>query len=148
TDIVARRLGMDPVEFKSKNMLRDGDETPTGGHIVNIRAVEALEKAFELSGYNKPKPKNIGRGLSFSEWSPSGGEGNVFVKIDEAGKVKVSSPVVDQGAGVLTVIVEVVGEELKVPADRIELEQLDSSAVPSDGGVGGSRATRVYGNAS
>jgi CO/xanthine dehydrogenase Mo-binding subunit len=147
-DIVARKLGMDPVEFKRRNMLRDGDETPTGGHISHIRGVEALDKALELSGYAKPKPKNVGRGLSFSEWSPSGGEGNVFVTIDEAGKVKVSSPVVDQGAGVLTVIVEVVGEELKVPADEIELTQLDSSVVPSDGGVGGSRATRVYGNAS
>ena len=36
-----------------------------------------------------------------------------------------------------TVIVEVVGEELQVPADQIELTQLDSSVVPSDGGVGG-----------
>jgi CO/xanthine dehydrogenase Mo-binding subunit len=48
---------------------------------------------------------------------------------------------------VLTVIVEVVGQELGVPAHEIELTQLDSSVVPSDGGVGGSRATRVYGNA-
>jgi len=55
--------------------------------------------------------------------------------------------VVDQGAGVFTVICEVVGEELKMPAERLELEHLDSTAVPSDGGVGGSRATRVYGNA-
>ncbi|HSF58747.1 MAG TPA: xanthine dehydrogenase family protein molybdopterin-binding subunit [Candidatus Binatia bacterium] len=147
-DIVARKLGMDPVKFKRKNMLHDGDETPIGGHISHIRGVEALEKAIELSGYDKPKPKNVGRGLSFSEWSPSGGEGNVFVTIEEDGQVKVSSPVVDQGAGVLTVIVEVVGEELKVPADEIALKQLDSSVVPSDGGVGGSRATRVYGNAS
>src|SRR5215467_15153063 len=146
-DIVARKLGMDPAEFKRKNMLQDGDETPTGGHISHIRGVEALNKAMELSGYKKAKPKNVGRGLSFSEWSPSGGEGNVFVKIDDDGKVKVSSPVVDQGAGVLTVIVECVGQELGVPADDIELQQLDSTAVPSDGGVGGSRATRVYGNA-
>jgi CO/xanthine dehydrogenase Mo-binding subunit len=147
-DIVARKLGMDPVEFKRKNMLHDGDETPIGGHISHIRGVEALEKAIELSDYDKPKLKNVGRGLSFSEWSPSGGEGTVFVTIEEDGQVKVSSPVVDQGAGVLTVIVEVVGEELKVPADEITLNQLDSSVVPSDGGVGGSRATRVYGNAS
>jgi CO/xanthine dehydrogenase Mo-binding subunit len=147
-DMVARRLGMDPAEFKRKNMLRDGDETPIGGHISHIRGQEALEKALQLAGYNKPKPRNVGRGLSFSEWSPSGGEGNVFVTIEEDGKVKVISPVVDQGAGVLTVIVEVVGEELQVPADRIELKQVDSTIVPSDGGVGGSRATRVYGNAS
>ena len=147
-DIVAHRLGMDPAEFKRKNLMHDGDETPIGGHVSHIRGVEALERAIELAGYNKPRPKNVGRGLAFSEWSPSGGEGNVFVTVDEDGKVKVSSPVVDQGAGVLTVIVECVGQELGVAADEIELAQLDSTSVPSDGGVGGSRATRVYGNAS
>ncbi len=146
-DIVARKLGMDPAKFKRKNLLRDGEVSPIGVHVAHIRGVEALEKAIELSDYGKPKGKNVGRGLAFSEWSPGGGEGNVFVKIDVEGRVRVSSPVVDQGAGVLTVIVEVVGEELKLPADKIELEQLDSSTVPSDGGVGGSRATRVYGNA-
>jgi carbon-monoxide dehydrogenase large subunit len=147
-DIVARKLGMDPTEFKRKNMMKDGDETPIGGHVSHIRANEALAKAIELAGYKKPKPKNVGRGLAFSEWSPSGGEGNVFVIIDEKGDVKIESPVVDQGAGVLTVIVEVVGEEINVPADEIEIIQTDSTTVPSDGGVGGSRATRVYGNAS
>jgi len=147
-DIVARKLGMDPSEFKRRNMLHDGDETPTGGHISHIRGDEALDKAIQLAGYRKPKAKNIGRGLAFSEWSPSGGEGNVFVTIEEDGKVKVISPVVDQGAGVLTVIVEVVGQELQVAAEKIELKQVDSTIVPSDGGVGGSRATRVYGNAS
>jgi CO/xanthine dehydrogenase Mo-binding subunit len=147
-DIVARKLGMDPAEFKRKNMLRDGDETPTGGHISHIRGMEALDQAIKLAGYDKVKPKNVGRGLSFSEWSPSGGEGNVFVTIEEDGKVKVISPVVDQGAGVLTVIVEVVGEELSTAASEIQLKQVDSTIVPSDGGVGGSRATRVYGNAS
>jgi CO/xanthine dehydrogenase Mo-binding subunit len=147
-DIVARKLGMDPAEFKRKNMLHDGDETPIGGHISHIRGKEALDKAIQLAGYNKSKPKNVGRGLSFSEWSPSGGEGNVFVTIEEDGHVKVITPVVDQGAGVLTVIVEVVGQELQVPAADIELKQVDSTIVPSDGGVGGSRATRVYGNAS
>jgi CO/xanthine dehydrogenase Mo-binding subunit len=147
-DIVARKLGMDAAEFKRKNLLHDGDETPIGGHISHIRGAEALDKAIQLSGYKKGKAKNIGRGLAFSEWSPSGGEGNVFVTIEEDGKVKVISPVVDQGAGVLTVIVEVVGQELQVPAHEIEMKQVDSTIVPSDGGVGGSRATRVYGNAS
>jgi CO/xanthine dehydrogenase Mo-binding subunit len=147
-DIVARKLGMDPAAFKRKNMMKDGDETPIGGHVSHIRGNEALDKAIELAGYKKPKPQNVGRGLAFSEWSPSGGEGNVFVIIDEKGEVRVESPVVDQGAGVLTVIVECVGEEIKVPAHEIELLQTDSTTVPSDGGVGGSRATRVYGNAS
>lgn len=146
-DILARRLGMDPTQFKRQNLLRDGDAAPVGHAVEHIRAVEALDRAIALSGYKGSKPKNVGRGLAFSEWGPSGGEGSVFVKIDEKGKVTVSSPVADQGAGVFTVICEVVAEELKIPAESVGFEHLDSRAVPSDGGVGGSRATRVYGNA-
>ncbi|MFQ5682990.1 MAG: xanthine dehydrogenase family protein molybdopterin-binding subunit [Candidatus Binatia bacterium] len=146
-DIVARKLGMDPAKLKRKNLLRDGDVSPVGQTVTRIKAIEALDKAIVLSGYHKPKPKNVARGLAFTEWNPGGGEGNVFVKIDEQGAITASSPVIDQGAGVFTVICEVVGEELKAPTELIRLEHLDSGTVPSDGGVGGSRATRVYGNA-
>jgi CO/xanthine dehydrogenase Mo-binding subunit len=100
-----------------------------------------------MSGYKKPKPQNIGRGLALAEWSSSGGEGTVFVKIDAQGKVIVASPVLDQGAGIFTVMCEVVAEELRIPAHWVILERLDSRSVPSDTGVGGSRATQVYGSA-
>ncbi len=146
-DIVARRLGMDPVEFKRKNLLRDGDLSPMGETMAHIKAVEALDKAIALSGYYKAKPKNVGRGLAFAEWGPGGGEGNVFVKIDEEGSVTVASPVIDQGAGSYTVICEVVAEELKTSAQALIFEHLDTGTVENDAGMGGSRATRVYGNA-
>ena len=146
-DIVARKLGMDPAEFKRKNLLRAGDVSAVGHPVGDIRAEEALDKAVALSAYKKPRPKNVGRGLALAEWCSSGGEGTVFLKIDERGKITVSSPVLDQGAGVFTVICEVVGEELNVPAESVELERLDSRSVESDTGVGGSRATQVYGNA-
>jgi carbon-monoxide dehydrogenase large subunit len=146
-DMLARRLGMEPSEFKRKNLLRDGDVSPIGHTVEHVRGVEALDRAIALSGYRRPKAKNVGRGLAFFDWSLGGGEGTVFVKIDEEGKVTVSSPVVEQGAGVFTVICEVVGEELQIPTGLIELRHLDSAAVPSDRGVGASRATRVYGNA-
>ena len=146
-DMVARKLGMEPADFKRKNLLHRGDTSGVGHTVGNIKAEEALDTAMALSNYNKPKPKNIGRGLALAEWCSSGGEGTVFLKIDQRGKVTISSPVLDQGAGVFTVICEVVGEELKVPAEWIELERLDSRSVQSDTGVGGSRATQVYGNA-
>ena len=146
-NLVAKRIGMDPVEFRRKNLMCDGDVSPIGHSVTHIKAVEALEKAIALSGYYKPKPKNVGRGIAIGEWATNGGEGNVFVKIDEKGTVTVSSPVVEQGTGTYTVICEVVAEELKVSPGALRYESLDTTAVPSDGGVGGSRATRVYGNA-
>jgi CO/xanthine dehydrogenase Mo-binding subunit len=146
-DIVARQLGMDPAEFKKKNLLRAGDISAVGYSVGAVRAEEALEKAIALSGYKKPKPRSVGRGLALAEWGSSGGEGTVFVKIDERGKITLASPVLDQGAGIFTVMCEIVAEELKVSAEHITLERLDSRAVQSDTGVGGSRATQVYGNA-
>jgi CO/xanthine dehydrogenase Mo-binding subunit len=146
-DMVARKLGMDAAGFKRKNLLHKDDTSGVGHAVGNIRAEEALDKVMALSNYKKPKAKNIGRGLAVAEWCSSGGEGTVFLKIDDRGKITISSPVLDQGAGVFTVICEVVGEELKVPAESIELERLDSRSVQSDTGVGGSRATQVYGNA-
>jgi len=146
-DFVARKLGMDPADFKRSNLLHTGDLSPVGHVVGQIKAAEALDKAIALSGYKKPKARNVGRGLALAEWGSSGGEGTVFVKIDARGKITVSSPVLDQGAGIFTVICEVVGEELRVPAECIEFECLDSRSVQNDTGVGGSRATQVYGNA-
>jgi CO/xanthine dehydrogenase Mo-binding subunit len=146
-DIVARKLGMDPAEFKRRNLLQPGDLSAVGHPVGDIKAAQALDQAVVMSGYKKPKPQNIGRGLALAEWSSSGGEGTVFVKIDEQGKVIVSSPVLDQGAGIFTVMCEVVAEELGLAAHCVNLERLDSRSVPSDTGVGGSRATQVYGGA-
>lgn len=146
-DLVARRLGMDPAEFRRKNLMRDGDELPTGGAITHIKGEETLALALKESGYHKPKPKNTGRGIAVTQWLPNGGEGAVTITIDEKGDIAIASAMLDQGAGTYTVLCEIVGEELQVPLDKIRAESLDTKTGRKDTGVGGSRATRVYGNA-
>lgn len=146
-DLVARRLAMDPAEFRRKNLMRDGEELPTGGAISHIKGEETLEMALRESGYHKPKPKNTGRGISVTPWLPNGGEGAVRITIDEKGDITLSSAMLDQGAGTYTVLCEIVGEELQVPVHKIRAESLDTKTGRKDTGVGGSRATRVYGNA-
>ncbi|MBI2358203.1 MAG: xanthine dehydrogenase family protein molybdopterin-binding subunit, partial [Deltaproteobacteria bacterium] len=146
-DRVARRLGMDPAEFRRKNLMRDGDELPTGGEVGHIKGEEALEMALRESGYRKPKPKNTGRGIAVTQWLPNGGEGAVTITIDEKGEITLASAMLDQGCGTYTVLCEIVGEELEVPVRKIRARSLDTKTGRKDTGVGGSRATRVYGNA-
>lgn len=146
-DLVARKLGMEPAEFRRKNFMHDGDASPTGQTITHIKAEETLKMALQSSGYYKPKPKNVGRGIALVQWTVNGGEGTVAVKIDEEGVITLSSAMLDQGAGTYTVLCEIVGEELKVPPGRIRVEILNTKMGEKDTGVGGSRATRVYGNA-
>jgi CO/xanthine dehydrogenase Mo-binding subunit len=146
-DLVARRLGMSPAEIRRKNLMRDGDELPTGGTINHIKVDEALEMALNASNYHKPKPRNTGRGIAVTPWFPNGGEGAVTITIDEKGDITLASAMLEQGAGTYTVLCEIVGEELQVPLEKIRAQSLDTKSGRKDTGVGASRATRVYGNA-
>jgi CO/xanthine dehydrogenase Mo-binding subunit len=146
-DLVAKRLGMDPAEFRRMNVLHDGDVTPVGDTIHYIRAEETLLKAVQESGYKKPRAKNVGRGLSLVEWTVNGGEGTIDLIIDEKGEIALASAMLDQGVGTYTVMCEVAGQELQVPAGEIKIRSLDTKSGVKNSGIGGSRGTRVFGNA-
>ncbi|HUK39468.1 MAG TPA: xanthine dehydrogenase family protein molybdopterin-binding subunit [Candidatus Acidoferrales bacterium] len=146
-DLVAQKLGMDPVLFRKKNLMHDGDISPIGHKIPHIKSDEILEKAIEISGYRKPKGKFTGRGLALAQWQPLGGEGNALVTLDEKGEITVATAMVDQGAGTYTAMRQVAAETLQVPLSCVRVEILDTSRVGPDTGVGASRATRIFGNA-
>ena len=146
-DLVAKKLGMDPIKFRQKNFMHDGDIDPTGEEYSYIKTDETLKKALEDSGYQRPKPKNVGRGVALVQWTPAGGIGTVAISLDENGVATISSAMADQGAGTYTILSEIVAEELKIPLSQIKTRQLDTQTGIKDTGVGGSRATRVYGNA-
>jgi CO/xanthine dehydrogenase Mo-binding subunit len=77
----------------------------------------------------------------------NGGIGTVVITLDETGIATISSAMVDQGAGTYTVLAEIIAEELKIPVSQVRVKSLDTEHGIKDTGVGGSRATRVYGNA-
>jgi carbon-monoxide dehydrogenase large subunit len=144
-DVVAKRLNMDPIEFRRMNFMHDGDSSPLGHVIPHIKATETLARAVEASGFAKPKRKNTGRGCAVGDWVSKGGESYARIKIDEHGVVTLSSAVTDTGPGVFTMMRQIVGEELKVSLDAIAVEMLDSDKVVKDTGVRGSSSTRVHG---
>jgi CO/xanthine dehydrogenase Mo-binding subunit len=146
-DLVAKKLAMDPIKFRLKNFMRDGDIDPTGEEISYIKTGETLQKALEDSGYQKPKPKNVGRGVALVQWTPAGGVGTVAISLDDKGVATISSAMLDQGGGTYTILAEIVAEELKMPLSQIKVRLLTTDQGKKDTGVGGSRATRVYGNA-
>jgi CO/xanthine dehydrogenase Mo-binding subunit len=145
-DLVARQLKIDPIEFRRMNLMHDGDTAPLGEVIPHVKATETLMKALDESGYRRDKKKNIGRGCAIADWVSKGGESYAFVRLDEDGVVTLSSAVTDTGPGVFTMMRQVVGEELKVPLDAVQVEMLDSSKVIKDTGVRGSSSTRVHGS--
>ncbi len=146
-DLVAKKLGMDPIKFRQKNFMHDGDIDPTGEEYSYIKTDETLKKALDDSGYHRPKPKNVGRGVGLVQWTGASGVGTVAITLDAKGVATISSAMLDQGGGTYTILSEIVAEELKMPLNQVKVQLLNTAEGKKDTGVGGSRATRVYGNA-
>ena len=142
-DEVARRIGMDPVEFRLKNLIVEGDETAFGHLLHDVRARETLQAAVDAAGYASEKPRNVGRGVAIGERGTGAGEGTVEVLLQPDGRAIIGTPMFDQGTGTYTTIAQVAGEELGIPPDRFELQVWDTDELESDSGLTGSRGTHV-----
>ena len=147
-DILAQEIGMDPVEFRLKNVIHNGDATPVGHHFEDIRAEEVIREAVRASGWNDPKPANVGRGIALGHRSQIGGETHVGVTIHNDGTVTASNSIFDPGMGAHTMLQQVVAEELGIDVGRIHVVPYNTDDVGNDTGVGGSRGSFVITQAS
>jgi CO/xanthine dehydrogenase Mo-binding subunit len=134
---------MDPVDFRMKNLVGEGDEAAFGVTFEHVRARETLQAAVDAANYRAPKPKNVGRGVAIGERPPGGGIGNASITFNPDGSVWLGTPIFDQGSGTYTIMIQMAAEELGLPLDRIKLDVWNTDAVPFDSGVAGSWAARV-----
>ena len=146
-DCIARQLGRDPLDFRLQNLIEAGAETPIGTRYQGIRAQETLEAAVAAAGYRTPKAPNVGRGIAMGERPPAGGESHAAVTLNPDGSVMVHTSIFEPGTGTYTILRQIVAEELQVPLQSIRVQVWDTDGVPFDTGVGGSRVTRVAGQA-
>lgn len=142
-DEIARELKMDPLEFRQKNTLRNGDRTPMDELFSEVRAMETLEAAITASNYANPKPRNVGRGIAMCSRPGGPGETHVVITLRSKDLVLLQTPIFEQGTGTYTMLGQVAGEVLGVMPDKILVEPVDTDAVPFDSGVAGSRTTRM-----
>ena len=142
-DEVARRLEMDPVEFRLKNILREGQRTPMNELFGEVRAEETLRAAVEQSGYGGPKRPGIGRGIAMCARPAGGGESYAEVVLDADASVVVRTPIFEPGTGAYTMFAQVAAEVLGVDVGSVNVQVWDTDAVPFDSGVAGSRTTRM-----
>src|SRR5258707_5997454 len=135
-DIIARELGMNPVEFRMKNLLDDGDATPFGQKLKGIVVKDILKKALDTSGWKKPKGKNVGRGVAVYERPSGAGKSGAAITIETDGRVNVNLGVPDVGPGIHTVVQQIVSEVLDIPMVRVSVRVEDTDKSPVDSGTG------------
>ncbi|MEE8466197.1 MAG: molybdopterin cofactor-binding domain-containing protein, partial [Dehalococcoidia bacterium] len=150
-DLIARELGIDPIEFRKKNLVQNGDASPLGHHWKDIMGLKTLSYALREAGdfdANRRTPGILsGRGMAICERHVGAGSSTAKVAVDSDGVVTLYTALPDTGSGFYTVLRQILGQELGVAYDEIKLETWSTDDVDFETGVGGSRVTHVAGQA-
>jgi carbon-monoxide dehydrogenase large subunit len=147
-DIIARELGIHPVDLRRRNLLQNGDASPMGEKWNHILVGETLERAVKASGW-KPgvSKKNRGWGIALYERGAPEGKASTAITLESDGQVNVLTGVPDVGPGYYTIVQQIVCETLGLPLDRVGVKFEHTDSLPFDPGTGGSKQTNTSAHA-
>jgi CO/xanthine dehydrogenase Mo-binding subunit len=151
-DMMAEALGIDPLEFRLRNVLKEGDSRATGEPLRDPRGVEVLERVKKISRWKNGRRaarngRLLGRGVALGDRHVGHGESSFELYLERDGSLRLVSGVGDQGVGAYTMHRQVAAETLGVDPDLIRIEVRDTSSAPYDQGIKGARGTHVEGTA-
>jgi CO/xanthine dehydrogenase Mo-binding subunit len=152
---LALKLGLDPLDFKMRHILKRGNATCTGGKIRDeVKLPEIIAKVIEMSGYREKVKQNsrysgIGislvlHGCGFTGNGEQMIRGKIILK--KSGDIvtlKVSSTEMGQGAA--TILRKIVAYSLEIPLERVIYETVDTGLIPDSGPTVASRTTMIVG---
>ena len=162
-DLLARRLDIDPVEIRRRNLLDSHNTnhvTPSGAVYDSGNYRGALDRVVETSGYEDLRREQSMRrargdrwllGIGVSSYIEVTGNGPTqefaSVAIETDGSATVLSGVSSHGQGHQTTYAQIAGAQLGLPVDKIRVIQSDTAVVPRGNGTYGSRSLQLAGSA-
>lgn len=163
-DIIAQQLGIDPYEFRMKNLLRPGSVTITGEKIRENsgrvdKCLQAVVDAIGWKGSKKAEDRQEeiktgkvrGKGFAVLHKAPAMPtftSSSAIIKFNEDGSVDVITSGVDYGQGTYTALAQIAAEVLKMPIEKVHVVwECDTDTGPYDWQTVASRFTLMGGNA-
>ncbi len=167
---LAERLGLDPVEIRRRNLLREGAQLSVGSplppgvtidKVVDACASQAGWKRT-ASGWKRPAPapaaaRHLRRGIGFACAYKNvgfsfGAPEKCIATIELRGGAEIESATLYHGAaevgqGTHTVLAQMAAQALNVAVERVELVTADTERTGNSGSVSASRMTFMAGNA-
>ncbi len=135
-NMIAEKLGLDPVEIRLKNLLKEGDVNANGQIVHSTGARQCLEKVAEFIEWGKKAreeegPWKRGKGLALgNKFSMAPAVSIAIVKLQEDGTVEVRYSADELGQGASTVMANIVAEEFGVPVDMVRVVWGDTAITP------------------
>jgi len=153
TDIIARKLGIDPLEIRRRNILRAGRPQATGTVMRDAELDKVLDRLAERMDWGRPIDRGTGtvrrgRGIAIGfKASISPTTSVAIVNVAGDGSCSVYCNTVDMGQGSDTAFAQVAAEVLDIPAESVQINHPDTAVTPYDMGTLGSRSTYHMGHA-
>ena len=162
-ELVAQTIGMDPLEFRRKNLLKPGSITLTGEkiteHTGDVR--KCLDSVAAAIGYGALTPAEkareaktgmkIGKGVATLHKAPampSNTSTLVVVKMNADGSVIANVGLTDIGQGSTTALAQIAAERLRLPLDKVKVTiEKDTDRDPYDWQTVASKGLIITGNA-
>ena len=144
---VARRLGIDPLDFRMGHVLRRGDRTSTGGLIREevkmdeiVSSVDAASRYREKRGNQADRLSTVRKGIGIALYSfgaphtikgtPRARPRPIILRRTAAGDVAILTTITELGQGIETAFREIVSRVLDIPLDRISMGNPDTDRDP------------------
>ncbi len=147
-DEMAKKLGMDPLDFRLKNAAREGTKVYYGPTLGPVGYIETLQAARKHPHYTAPLGPNQGRGVATGFWFNIGGETSTSLIVNEDGSVTLTLGTPDVAGGSRASMAMMVAEELGIELSKVQPVIGDSSSLGYNFITAGSRATFASGMAS
>jgi CO/xanthine dehydrogenase Mo-binding subunit len=153
-DMIAARMGIDPLELRMKNLLEDGDRVMTGEVVEDVHFRELLAKAaaginwetgeLPIRDGHKVRAKGVSCIIK-STVTPS--TSTAIVKLNEDGSLNVLTSSVEMGQGLKTAMSVIAAEKLGLSIDQVHVSDVDTDVTPYDQQTSASRSTHAMGTA-
>jgi CO/xanthine dehydrogenase Mo-binding subunit len=147
-DDAARRLDLDPLELRLRNVAREGDLAPSGQPFPVFGAEACLERVRDHPLWARRDAVGAHEGIGVAiGWWPGGYEPAAAVcRLDADGNLTVITGAADM-TGVETGFAAIAAEAFGVDASRVRVVNADTSTAPYAGTSGGSKVTYTVGRA-
>jgi CO/xanthine dehydrogenase Mo-binding subunit len=167
-DILCEKIGMDPIAFRQKNMMLEGESSPifaimgegTEGTAMTMDSCKlafCVKRGMELIGWKDKYPRQKGtgdkvKGVGMAIAMQGSGiplidMGSASIKLNDGGFYNLLVGATDIGQKSDTILAQIAAEELGTTTDHIIVTSSDTDLTPFDTGAYASSTTYVSGNA-
>jgi len=145
-ELMAKRLGVNPLQLRLRNAIEEGDKWPNGNTLPAIGCRQVLEALMQHPYATRPLGPNEGRGFALGAWPGGAGAASAWVRANPDGTFQVVTGTINL-SGATTPLAQIAAEELGVPLALVTLVTGDTSEAPMSPGSGGSQIVYTMGHA-